>query len=53
MCKLGFDINLSDMNERDFQYCQTAVANWKRLQPVIMEGRQYRLVSPYEGSTWP
>ena len=49
MCKLGFDINLSDMNERDFQYCQTAVANWKRLQPVIMEGRQYRLVSPYEG----
>ncbi len=49
MCKLGFDINLSGMNEQEFQYCQAAVANWKRLQSVIMDGAQYRLVSPYEG----
>ena len=49
MCKLGFDIGLKGMSDADFQYCQTAVANWKRLQPVIMDGEQYRLVSPYEG----
>ncbi len=49
MCKLGFDINLTGMKKEDFQYCQTAVANWKRLQPVVMDGEQYRLVSPYEG----
>ena len=49
MCKLGFDINLSGMNEPEFQFCQAAVANWRRLQPVIMDGTQYRLLSPYEG----
>lgn len=27
---------------------QQAVANWKRLQPAVMDGDQYRLVSPYE-----
>ena len=31
-------------------YCQTAVANWKRLQSVILDGNQYRLVSPYESN---
>lgn len=48
MCKLGFDIGLKDMTADELAYCQDAVANWKRLQPVIMDGDQYRLVSPYE-----
>ena len=48
MCKLGFDIGLKDLNEQEIAYCQTAVANWKRLQGVILDGTQYRLVSPYE-----
>lgn len=26
------------------------MANWKRLQPVILDGSQYRLVSPYESN---
>lgn len=34
----------------DYFDCQTAVANWKRLQNAIMDGDQYRLVSPYEGN---
>jgi alpha-galactosidase len=48
MCKLGFDLGLKDLTADELAYCQDAVANWKRLQPAIMDGDQYRLVSPYE-----
>lgn len=48
MCKLGFDIGLKDLSADELTYCQEAVANWKRLQSVILDGDQYRLVSPYE-----
>lgn len=47
MCKLGFDIGLQDLTSEELLYCQQAVANWKRLQPAVMDGDQYRLVSPY------
>ena len=49
MCKLGFDIGLKDMSDRDLAYCQQAVKNWNALKPTILDGDQYRLVSPYEG----
>jgi len=48
MCKLGFDIGLGSLSGDELIYCRKAVANWKRLQPAIMDGTQYRLVSPYE-----
>jgi alpha-galactosidase len=48
MCKLGFDIGLHELSADELTYCRTAVANWKRLSPAIMDGKQYRLVSPYE-----
>ncbi len=48
MCKLGFDIGLKELSADELAYCQQAVANWKRLQPAVMDGDQYRLVSPYE-----
>lgn len=50
MCKLGFDINLNTMSTTDLDYCKKAVANFNRLKPVILEGDQYRLVSPYESN---
>ncbi len=50
MCKLGFDIDLKTMSPADYQFTQGAVANWRRLQGVILDGEQYRLVSPYEGN---
>lgn len=50
MCKLGFDIGLKEMTPDELAYCQGAVANWKRLKPVILDGDQYRLVSPYDGN---
>ena len=50
MCKLGFDLGLKELSADELRYCQEAVANWKRLQPVILDGEQYRLVSPYESN---
>lgn len=48
MCKLGFDIGLQDLTANELEFCRSAVANWKRLAPAVMDGTQYRLVSPYE-----
>ena len=50
MCKLGFDIGLDKLSADELAYCREAVVNWKRLQPAIMDGTQYRLVSPYESN---
>ncbi|MDO4755765.1 MAG: alpha-galactosidase [Parabacteroides sp.] len=50
MCKLGFDIRVHDMSENDLAYCKEAVINYNRLSPVILDGDQYRLVSPYDGN---
>lgn len=47
MCKLGFDIGLDELSREELAYCRAAVANWNRLKPVILDGTQYRLVSPY------
>ncbi|MDO5570631.1 MAG: alpha-galactosidase [Bacteroidales bacterium] len=48
MCKLGFDLGLKDLSKDELSYCKTAVANWERLQNTILDGTQYRLVSPYQ-----
>jgi alpha-galactosidase len=48
MCKLGFDLGLKDLSADELTFCQLAVANWRRLENVILDGDQYRLVSPYD-----
>lgn len=48
MCRLGFDIGLDKLDDDELEYCRQAVVTWKRLKPVVMDGDQYRLVSPYE-----
>ena len=48
-CKLGFDIDLKPLKGTDdYTFVQQAVKNWSRLKLVILDGDQYRLVSPYE-----
>ena len=49
MGKLGFDIKLDDMEKDEVEYCKRAIKNYNSLKPIILEGDQYRLVSPYEG----
>ncbi len=48
MGKLGYDIELSKMNEKDLAFSQQAVKEYKRLKEVIWHGDLYRLVSPHE-----
>lgn len=50
MCKLGFDIDLKELSSDEKLYCQQAVFNYNRLKNVILDGDQYRLVSPYDGN---
>ncbi len=50
MCKLGFDIDLKKLSKDEFSFVQQAVKNWNTLKPVILEGSQYRLISPYESN---
>lgn len=50
MCKLGFDLGLKELSADELAYCQTVVANFKRLDKVILDGDMYRLVSPYDGN---
>lgn len=49
MGKLGFDLKLDDLTKDEADYCRRAIKNYNALKPVILEGDQYRLVSPYEG----
>ncbi len=48
MGKLGFDIRVDEMSEAELHYSKEAVLNYKRLNSVILDGNQYRLVSPYD-----
>jgi alpha-galactosidase len=48
MGKLGFDINVGGLKPNELKFCQEAVANYKRLSPVIWQGELWRLISPYE-----
>ena len=49
MGKLGFDIRVNELSQSDREFAQSAVANYNRLKPVILDGDLYRLVSPYSG----
>lgn len=48
MCKLGFDIGLTTLSADELTLCKQAINNWRRLQPSILDGDQYRLISPFE-----
>ncbi len=50
MGKMGFDINLHDLSAQELDYCKRSVVDYNELKPVILDGDQYRLVSPYDGN---
>ena len=50
MGKLGFDIVVSHLNEKDLAFCQQAVATYKGLKQTIWQGDQYRLQDPTSNS---
>lgn len=50
MCKFGFDISIQEMSPDEQVFCKQAVANYKKLKQIILDGDFYRLVSPYESN---
>lgn len=48
MGKLGFDIVVSKLSEKELAFCQDALKNYDALKDVIWHGDQYRLQSPWD-----
>ena len=48
--KLGFDININNLSQKEIEFCKNAVDNYKRLQDVLNYGSLYRLIAPYHNS---
>lgn len=46
MGKLGFDIVTNNLNPKDKEFCQQAVANYHSFKDIVWHGDQYRLVNP-------
>lgn len=46
--RLGFELQPCDMTEEETAFSRQALAEYKRLRPVIQFGDLYRLSSPYE-----
>ena len=49
MGKLGFDIVVKHLNEKDLQYCQNAIKEYNNFKDILWLGNQYRLSNPREG----
>ncbi len=50
MGKLGYDIQVAHLNEKELKFSQDAVVNYKRISDLVWFGNLYRLASPYEGN---
>ena len=48
MGKMGYDIPVNELTEKELKFSQDAIVNYKRLSDVIWHGDLYRLISPYE-----
>jgi len=50
MGKMGYDIQLAHLNEKELKFSQDAIVNYKNISDIIWYGNLYRLASPYEGN---
>lgn len=50
MGKLGFDLNLHDLNAGELAYVKQSIRDYNALKPVILDGDQYWLAAPHEGN---
>ncbi|MCH5599135.1 alpha-galactosidase [Niabella ginsengisoli] len=48
MGKLGFDIVVKHLNEKDLLYCQEAIKQYDSFKDIVWHGDQYRLSNPRE-----
>jgi alpha-galactosidase len=45
---MGFELHPKDLLPEELEFAKSAVADYKRIRPVVQQGDLYRLVSPYE-----
>jgi alpha-galactosidase len=48
MGKMGYDIPVKELDEKELAFSQDAIKNYIRLSEVIWQGDQFRMISPYE-----
>jgi alpha-galactosidase len=48
MGKMGYDIVVSKLDEKELQFSQQALANYKSINDLVWHGDLYRLVNPWE-----
>ncbi|MDR0422418.1 MAG: alpha-galactosidase [Proteiniphilum sp.] len=48
MGKLGFDIRVDELSERDRLFARQTVMNYNGFKNIVWHGEMYRLASPYE-----
>ena len=46
--RLGMEIQPANMTEAEKDLCRKAIADYKRIRPIVQFGDIYRLVSPYD-----
>ena len=47
MGKMGFDIVVGKLNEKDFQFCREAIQTYNTIKQTIWQGDLFRLADPY------
>jgi len=47
--RMGLEMQPKDMNDEDKAVCRQAIADYKKIRPIVQFGDIYRLVSPYDG----
>jgi alpha-galactosidase len=50
MGKLGFDIVVHDLAEKDLAFCKLAIENYNQIKPIVWQGELYRLSDPKKES---
>lgn len=48
--RMGFELHPSKMTADEVAFAKNAVAEYKRIRPVVQQGDLYRLVSPWQNS---
>lgn len=46
--RLGMEMKPDDLTEKEREYARKAIATYKEIRPIIQQGNQYRLLSPYD-----
>ena len=47
--RLGMEIQPKNMTAEEIDFCRNAIANYKKIRPIVQQGDIYRLLSPYDG----